>query len=275
LFTLKNTYTYKLQTLDVCGYTIGIDYLRAHTTINVEAEVNGFNTRVSWNAYGGCSVSAYDIYRASSSGSLQFIASVPGDSLAYTDSLFICPDTYTYQVVGMDLCSGTYNSTSDTCVGRPVNVYADQRVDMVRSTVVDNTYILTEWLPPVVKPQSVVKYEIYRSSDNKTFNYLTSVSPQQTDYNDYDVDVESGSYFYKIIVVNSCGIQENLSDNTTTILLKGNKTEDRIIHLNWSPYDKWIDGVDHYEIERLNENGQWELIKRVNGSTTSTEFRDE
>jgi predicted DNA binding protein len=146
---------------------------------------------------------------------------------------------------------------------------------MVRSTVVDNTYILTEWLPPVVKPQSVIQYEIYRSDDNITFNFISTVSANQTDFIDYDVDVQSKNYSYKIIVVNSCGIQEVLSNGTTTILLKGNKTEDRTTHLNWSPYDKWNEGVEYYDIESLDENGQWKFIKRVKGDTTSTDFRDE
>jgi hypothetical protein len=52
-------------------------------------------------------------------------------------------------------------------------------------------------------------------------------------------------------------------------------TDDRIIHLNWTPYDKWTDGVDYYDIERLDENGQWQFIQRVNGKTVSTDFRDE
>jgi PKD repeat protein len=84
LQTLRHSYTYKLQTLDLCGNTIGLDQLRAHTTINVEARTEGFSVRVDWNAYGGCPVDHYDIYRASGSGAFQRIGSGPGDSLPGT-----------------------------------------------------------------------------------------------------------------------------------------------------------------------------------------------
>jgi hypothetical protein len=148
-------------------------------------------------------------------------------------------------------------------------------VDVVRSTVVDNAYILTEWLPPAVRPQSVVRYDVYRSSDNVHFDYLTTVSPQQTDYEDHDVDVQLNTYQYRIQVANTCDITEALSEPTTTIQLKGDKTEDRMVHLRWTPYNKWPEGVDHYLIEKQDENGQWNLLLQVPGTSHTAEVRDE
>ena len=92
---------------------------------------------------------------------------------------------------------------------------------------------------------------------------------------DYDVKVNESRYFYKIRVRNYCDIEETMGDNTTTILLRGEKTEDRVVHLQWTPYDKWVDGVDYYIIETLDEYGNWQFVKRVSGTTTRTEFKDE
>ena len=273
--TLRNTYSYKLQTLDICGNTIGLDQLRAHTTINVEAVVAGYDVRVSWNAYGGCAVSAYEIYRAGSSGLFERIAVVPADSLTFTDSAFICPDRYFYKVIGKDLCSNPYHSSSDTSAARPLHIFSQQKVDMVRSTVVDNGFVLTEWLPPAVRPLAVVQYDLYRSDDNIHYVFIGSIPPQQTYYEDHDVDVQSHHYNYKIKVVNTCEVSDILSDQTTTIVLTGEKTEDRVVHLRWSPYDRWDDGVDYYLIETLDENGQWKFVSQVPGSKNYVEFRDE
>ena len=41
LNTLRNIYTYKIQALDICGNTIPLDQLTAHTTINVSSQRQG------------------------------------------------------------------------------------------------------------------------------------------------------------------------------------------------------------------------------------------
>jgi len=275
LNTLRHSYTYKLQTLDICENTLDLDQLKAHTTINIEAVVSGYDVRVTWNAYGGCPVSGYDLFRATPSSPFQLIATVPADSLAYTDSAFVCPDQYIYKVVATSLCSRPYVSISDTTAARPHSVFDQQVVDMVRSTVVDNDYVLTEWLPPVIRPLGVLRYDLYRADDNIHFEFISSVPPQQTDYSDHDVDVQKHNYFYKIRVVNTCDTAEVLSNPTTTILLIGEKTEDRVVHLKWSPYDRWVEGVDYYIIETQEENGQWKFVTQTPGTKTTVEFRDE
>src|SRR4029078_1257798 len=63
LNTLTNSYTYKFQALDLCSYTIALDSLTPHTTINVSSQRSGNDINVWWNAYGGCPVSSYEIFR--------------------------------------------------------------------------------------------------------------------------------------------------------------------------------------------------------------------
>ena len=41
---LTTTYTYKLQTYDICGSVIPLDQLTAHTTINVSSQRRGIIT---------------------------------------------------------------------------------------------------------------------------------------------------------------------------------------------------------------------------------------
>jgi PKD repeat protein len=65
LNTLANTYTYKLLTIDRCSYAIPLDSLNAHTTINVSTQTMTNNILVSWNSYGGCPVSSYQVFRSS------------------------------------------------------------------------------------------------------------------------------------------------------------------------------------------------------------------
>ena len=150
-----------------------------------------------------------------------------------------------------DLCGNPFTSFSDTSVTIPLNYLANQVVDVIRSTVVDNQYVLTEWRQPSVRPEMVAQFDVYRSTDNVNFNYLRTVPAQQTDLSDYAVDVQNNRYFYKILVVNTCDITRDLSPSTNTILLRGEMDEARQVHLQWTPYSAWENGVEYYILENL------------------------
>jgi PKD repeat protein len=277
LNTLQNVYTYKVQAWDACSNTIPLNMLTAHSTINVESQRQGTGILVNWNPYGGCGVNSYRIYRTRADGgqpSWQYLTDVPPSTLNYLDTTFDCPYSYAYRITATDLCGNPYISNSDTDITVPENIYENQVVDMVRSTVVDNQTVLTEWLPPVVHPEAVVQYDLFRSTDNIHFSFLTSISPAQTDYLDNNVDVQSQHYYYKIQVQNRCDIAEDLSGNTSSILLKGKQDDDYIVNLQWSPYLGWNTGVDYYIIERKDDGGDWQFFKKVDGDTLNYSYRD-
>jgi PKD repeat protein len=276
LNTLNKVYTYKLQTLDICGNTIPLDQLTAHSTINVSSSraAAGTGIDVRWNAYGGCPVNTYEIYRSRPGEAWSYLATVPSTTLDYLDSTFSCPHEYAYRITATDLCGNPYISNSDTSQTMPLNTFANQVVDVVRSTVEDNDFVLTEWKLPAVQPDKVVQFDLYRSTDNTNFSYLKSLPPVQTDYIDRDVDVQSNRYYYKVLVVNTCDIAEDLSGNTSTIVLKGEMYEDRSVHLTWSRYTGWENGVDYYIIEKKDDNGNWILLKQVPGSTSNYDYQE-
>jgi hypothetical protein len=83
---------------------------------------------------------------------------------------------------------------------------------------------------------------------------------------DYDVDVQNNNYYYKILVVNDCNAEAALSGNTSTILLKGEMDAGRQVHLTWTPYNGWENGVEYYILEKRDENGHWQVLRQVDGS---------
>jgi PKD repeat protein len=274
LNTLSNTYTYKLQTLDRCNYALPLSALKAHTTINVSAQKSGSGILVSWTPYGGCAVSNYEITRVElSNGSSAVIATVPGNKLSYLDSTMLCPDIYSYRIKAYDLCGLAYTSLSDTAAARPDYNLQDQQAIIVRSTVVNNHFVLTEWSEPRLHPERVASYNIYRSTDTtgNFYSLLATVSSNVTSYEDYDVNVDAQNYYYKIEVVSDCNLSGTLSSQSSSILLQS-KWEYANSRLWWTRYEKWDTGVERYEIEKYNwSTGQWEKIKTVPGNATETE----
>ena len=274
LNTLQNTYTYKVQAIDTCGNSIPIDQLKSHTTINISSVISGTDILVHWTPYGGCPVSSYELYRAIPGEPFDSLTTLSSDSLTFLDTTFTCPHPYSYKVMATDLCGNTYTSFSDTSVTTPFNILDGQIVDVIRSTVVENVSVLTEWKQPNVHPEKVVQYDIYRSTDNSDFYFIESVPSVQTDYMDYNVDVQNEHYYYKILVINECDIGEDLSGITSTIILKGEMDEARQVNLSWTPYEGWENGVEYYIIEKIDENGSWQLLRQVNGNILKYDFQE-
>jgi PKD repeat protein len=274
LNTKGTSYSYKLQTIDECGYTYPLDSLTAHTTINISTTGNGLTINVSWTPYAGCNFNEYRLYRTElPSGSPVLIATLPSSTLQYTDTSILCPVQYNYRIQTDDLCARPFNSWSDTSAIWPENIFEDQQSSLVRTTVVDDQYTLTEWLPPTVHPDRVTEYQIFRSTDNINFTQVGTVPAGITSYNDMDVDVDQNSYTYRVIVVNDCGTSGPESNIGKSILVEG-FWKDYRTYLNWTPYLLWNTGVERYIIEYLTPQGVWVPIREVDGSTISTEIDD-
>ncbi len=272
LTTKALTYSYKLQTIDYCDNALPLVQLQASTSINITAQKANQNIYVFWTPYEGCNLNTYELYRTEKpNGSPVLVASLNNTTLSYLDTGLYCPYEYSYQIKATDLCGSTFYAMSDTSNATPLNILENQHVDIIRSTVVDNKFVLTEWSAPVLHPERVASYEIYRSTDNINFQLIASVPAAATSYNDYDADINSGEYYYHVMVRNDCSLLGTNSNLGTSIYLQG-ELIDRTTYLNWTPYKEWMPGVERYEIEYLNTNGQWEVIKVVDGTIISTSF---
>ena len=274
LDTRDSSYTYKIVTTDQCGYAEPINNSNPHTTINVTAVQAGTNINVSWTPYGGCPVSSYNITRIEvSSGLQQLIANVDSVTYSYLDTSLSCPFPYAYLITANDICGNAYISLSDTSVAIPLNILAGQLVDVVRSTVVNNSEVLTEWLPPVLLPGRVASYQILRSTNNINFVPIASVPAMATSYIDLDVNVKATNYYYRIAVINDCNLSGPQGEEGSSIFLNGEWNNYKT-KLHWTKYLLWNNGVDHYTLEKLNDNGVWEFYLDADGNTTDVELNE-
>lgn len=274
LNTLRNTYTYKIQTEDRCAYALPLSASVAHTTINITATAVSNNIRVEWTPYGGCQVATYELERLDlTSGIIEHVASLPGTATSFDDLDFPCPFPYSYRVRATDLCGNTYFSWSDTSAATPANMLAGQKVDVVRSTVVDDQDVLTEWAPPVLRPDRVKEYKILRSEGNANFTEVARVPAGTQLYRDSDVDVHKTEYFYRIEIITDCELVGEVSNQSSSIFLQSDYDYNNFkSKLWWTPYNAWDTGVDYYVIEKLNGLGTWDVIRTVDGNTLDTTF---
>jgi PKD repeat protein len=272
LNTLHNSYCYKIQTIDKCGYAIPLSDLSAHCTMDITASAQANGINVSWTPYIGASVASYNVYRMEPGDpNAVLIATVAGSVQSIVDPSALCPVPFCYRVKATGLNNLSLSSSSDTSVAIPaINYLSGQKVDVVRSTVIENSSILTEWKAPAVAPQTVTAYNIYRSENQQQFTLIATLPAQAFSYIDNNVDVNSRNYFYKVEIVNVCNVQVQAGNAGSSILLTASAEENGAT-LSWTPYEGWDMGVDHYVVEKQNGQGEWEVIKIVGGSTTRLE----
>lgn len=274
LNTLSNSYCYKVQTFDKCGYALPLDSLEEHCTMDVTAKGIKDRIKVSWTPYKGASVGTYSVYRMEiGKPASVLVATVPSTVLSIVDSNVCVSLDFSYRIKANNLNGSLIYSHSDTSISNaPYNILAQQQVHVVRSTVINNKEVLTEWDTPVIAPQKITGYDIYRSTDNINFTFLTNVTSLVHDYIDADVDVNAQNYYYKIEAKNACNVRTLPGNKSSSILLKA-ELKDGNVQLNWTKYEGWDMGVDYYIIEKMNEQGEWKVIKTVDGNQLIYELK--
>ncbi|MCD6067941.1 MAG: domain containing protein [Bacteroidetes bacterium] len=275
LNTLRYSYLYKLQTIDICGNKKELNELPAHRSIEITAYLLQDNSiQVNWNAYEGCGVSGYKIERADNGSAFSELATVPVVQTWYVDSMAWCPIRFIYRITAIGVCAGTEVSLSDTSAAKPANIFKNQKVDIIRSTVINNSSVYTEWAPPAIFPSAVASYKIFRKVNNQGYTLIATVPAGQNSFTDDEVDVNASVYLYKILIVNHCNLTSGEGQKGVSVLLEAKQNEFST-DLKWSTYSEWDSGVDYYIIERKNANGEWEQIKTTDGNTTTTTIEGE
>lgn len=264
-------YSYKIQTVNMCNSKISLDSSTAHTSILLHATAQQDAIALSWNYYEGCDVGGYEIVRSDDGANFKSVLIVDALTNSIIDSTAFCPFSYSYRIIAFDLCGKPFESMSNITEATPSSSLTQQKVEVSRTTVVDNNHLLTEWLPPLVSPEKVVRYVIYRSVDSLQMESIGSVPAPETSFSDMDVNVHQLSYIYKIEIENICQVQTLPGNVAKSVLLNSQLDGSNRSLLHWNKYEGWDTGVEKYEIQKQDESGIWQTVKTVDGNTNSVE----
>lgn len=158
----------------------------------------------------------------------------------------------------------------DSMIG--VHVYdtlAPHTPSIIRSTVIDNSAVLTEWEEPLYGAEKILNYQIWKSVDSAGFSLAGIVDKEAQKFIDYETNVEEQNYYYMIIPSNVCNVAPQERNMSSSILLEKEIINETHILFNWTQYYQWLEGVDYYELQRKNEFGEWEILKTMDGKEKS------
>ena len=268
---LHNVYCYKVRIANICG-GVSRDIDNEHCSIELKASPAVNAAVLKWNFYYGWNkVRNYEIYREDiySPGNYLLIATVDGNTNTYSDSSIVCYRTHAYRVKAYEDSGFNQVSWSDTSITTPIYVPRVPPAFVVRATVENDEFTRIEWTH--VPRVRVRNYVLEKSTNGINYTMVdTPHGPSTFFAEDKEVEVHQESYYYRVVVIDSCGDLSPYSNIGKTILLKADTTNDLDPILRWSAYRGWPEGVQYYDIEREQADGSFiKIAQTQNGTDTS------
>ncbi len=230
--------------------------------------------KLSWNAYGNLprGVLDYKVYCSVNGGTYNLIGTT--NALSYTHGPLTPGDNYCYLVRVVNNTNDITSSSNKSCVlstgaNGPAYIYI-RSVSVNVSQTVDINYIIDN-----TKPSKGVK--LYRSPDGISFSLLAAnTNTTNGSFTDTDVHCKSKNYYYKLVVMDTCGNDGAVSNVSKTILLRVSNDNTQIFYNNlvWDDYSSWLGGVASYNIYRAVD-GVFDPVPVANVSVGNRGYSDD
>lgn len=269
--------SYCVAAFDSCQNTSPIS--SNHNTIYLTSNLNVCDGEVTlnWTPYVNMhpGLMGYRIYVKENNGPVTLLGTNTATNLSFIHSSLTQSSEYIYCIQAFD-SSGVVTSTSNTdtiVVHMPVQ---PQYAYLRYATVANNDHVKINCFIDIAA--YISKCKIMRSDDAiGPFTQISMVSPNLTPfitYDDYSVYVNKKSYYYKVIVVDSCGNDVLTSNIGRSIYLRAEPLNDMTNTLTWNEYEDWLGGVSTYNLYRKVDE-VWDPTTLVTLSSTSITYIDD
>jgi gliding motility-associated-like protein len=247
--------SYSIAAVDSCHQVSAMS--PEHCTIFLDplsVDVCADKIVLQWGSYINMDppVIGYNVFVSQDGGPDTLLANMLAPNTYFDHTGLVEGATYCYYVQGYNADSMTSSSNTQCIIA--TKPHQPQYVYMRYATVVDNLYARIGFF--VDTTAYVSRYRIYRSTDGITYSELASIPPPSSGstitYDDLTAQVNAQSYYYKVVVVDSCNLDALTSNVARTIYLSGNSLVYLMNHLEWTPYEDRAPQV--YNIQREIDN---------------------
>ena len=243
---------YGVAAFDSCSNTspMGVpqNSIYASTSLDIcEKEVT-----INWNAYQNWNtgVLRYEVY-ASSGGAYSLIASLGSSASSYIHLGLLASTLYCYVIRAINVGETSSSISNKVCrfVKQPP---LPQFAYLQTATVVSDDEIEVRFHPDV---SAIMNSYTLERTDNLANPFdVVSVSTGGGDpivFNDYDVATDNQSYYYQVVLEDSCGRSSLISNLGRSILLTATENKTTLVNLlQWTKYENWDGSILEYRIFR-------------------------
>ncbi len=249
-----NSLVYAVAAIDSCNNVSQMS--PPHRTIKVFAEPDICDDKmnVSWNTYQNLdpAVGGYDVFVSENGGPYTLLGTVVPPAATTFEHLGLNNGSYYNYLVRVHNTMNTKSSTSCEYGTFAFKPNQPQYVYIMKASVNDlNSYVELDIHTDVTA--KVKEYRVERSSDNISFSPIATLPPVAgplLTYQDVQAQVKEMSYYYRVVVVDSCGVDAITSDTARSVLLKVVPNEDLTNTLVWNDYEGYLGTPTSYDIYR-------------------------
>ncbi|MDJ1503832.1 gliding motility-associated C-terminal domain-containing protein [Xanthocytophaga agilis] len=233
---------YRVVRTDACGNNLISEEI---SSILLNAIASNNQNQISWTTYSTGAVATSTLLRDE-----QIVQDNSAQTTRnYTDLAIICGDTNCYQLI-VTLTSGAKALSNSQCI-KAISNSVPAAVQNITGTIVDNKVRVT-WDSPtgLYVP---AEYIIYRSEDGINFSPAARISTNS--YEEVVRRMDIVKYCYRVGYMDKCGNMSDISVSACPIQLKVTEVTNSANEgyaLTWSAYSEWPEGVQAYEVEKLN-----------------------
>jgi gliding motility-associated-like protein len=204
---------------------------------------------LTWNDYNTWKghASEYNIYRRTGAGVYNLLGSVAEGTENYILTLVQPNETYDLFVEAVH--EDGRRSTSNRVAAFTKMTVFPSYINADYATINAENKIDLSFTVDVVA--GITKYNLLRSTDlNGPYTQINSFDTPATKilYTD-NSPFTSNVFFYRLEVLNDCGLPAALSNRSNNIILNG-ALVNNIATLNWNAYEDWHGGVQRYRVIR-------------------------
>ncbi|MFA8449419.1 MAG: gliding motility-associated C-terminal domain-containing protein [Bacteroidales bacterium] len=121
-------------------------------------------------------------------------------------------------------------------------------------------------------------YNIFRSDSKdglfENIGFVNYDGKIPSVFQDHNAETQKQNYFYKVQIIDECGLERQESQVLQTELLRGESVDDAINQLFWSVYDTYKGGVKEYRIYRSKGAGFFPNTLLSVVSSGSADYKD-
>ncbi len=264
---------FRVAAIDSCGNTSPMGLQHSTLFLKARFDTCAHNTVLSWNSYQNMPLGTikYEVFCSENNGPYNYIGVASGNSFLHDN---VSPGkTYCYVVRAFN--SPLLISAKSNCAcffaGSPnASSFVYLRTATVNKTKTIDVSLFSDTL------FSCKGFNIYRSTDGITYFSVGFVPfVRHTSYywyTDDNVNTAEQSYYYKAVIIDSCGNPRYTSNIGQTMLLKVKNNNGNVFDnvLEWNNYYNWSGGVGGYYIYRVvNDTIQTNPVNFLSGSNTN------
>ena len=243
---------YGVAAFDSCSNTspMGVpqNSIYAATSLDIcEKEV-----AITWNAYQNWNtgVLRYEVY-ASNGGVYSLIASLGSSATSYVHTGVLANTLYCYVIRAVNVGETSSSISNKVCrfIEQPP---LPQFAYLQTATTVSDDEIEIRFHPDI---SAIVNSYTLERTDNLANPFdVVSVSTGGGDpivFTDYDVTADNQSYYYQVVLEDSCGRNSLVSNIGRSILLTVTENKTTLVNLlQWTKYENWDGSIMEYRIFR-------------------------